>query len=242
MKKSNSFFSIFVLSNLLLLTACTNETVQNNDIQSRKFDLNTIDFPANTTNAFDFVGKMHNEILYAYYLIPGQPSDIAGIYARIDSIATNRLGLQNLGATSYRLPDFEKIDYIVTTEITSATDVISNSDLSPSAKMSLSNFVSAISAFSTSDDTYEVIYQFIIDYEAAVMADPDFDAQDRELILTVSSVARYSMYANRKRPKKNTDPDWDILVSNIIASVEGAGAGPDDAFVYGLVAGIIANP
>ena len=37
------------------------------------------------------------------------------------------------------------------------------------------------------------------------------------------------------------DPDWDVLVSNIIGSVEGASENYATAVMYGLVLGILEN-
>lgn len=37
------------------------------------------------------------------------------------------------------------------------------------------------------------------------------------------------------------DPDWDVLISNIIAATEGVSESQATAVMYGLVAGIVEN-
>lgn len=54
-------------------------------------------------------------------------------------------------------------------------------------------------------------------------------------------MARHSAYMARKKPKKNTDPDWTILVVNIVAAADGAENGMAKSVTEGLVGGITSN-
>jgi hypothetical protein len=88
-----------------------------------------------------------------------------------------------------------------------------------------------------SDDLYEKV----IDYETTVLQNSGFTANDKRVILTTTSITRHSSYLARKKPKKNTDPDWTILIGNIVAAVDGAEDGAANAVVAALVAGIAQN-
>lgn len=242
MKKSNPFFSILIfLFSIQLFFSCSSETGVEIE-EEVVFHSKHIEQPANAANVYDVAGLLHNEILYSYSAEKKPRHGLAAVATCIDSLARASENFRPLMTVAYVSPDLEKIDFILSHKITCVSSIISSTDLSVSAKTSLSNFISAVLAFSDSQEDYALIYDFIIDYETDVIADVRFDSRDKEVLLTLSSVARYSTYAKKKRPKKNMDPDWDILISNIIASTEGSSYGAAEAIIYGLVAGIVENP
>ena len=87
----------------------------------------------------------------------------------------------------------------------------------------------------------DVLSDFVIKYENAVIANPAFTTNDKKVMLITTSIARHSTYMARKKPKKNTDPDWIIFVGNIIAGTEGSEDGAAKAVTMALVTGIAQN-
>ena len=248
MKKSNLLFKIFVfllLSSFFVYLSCSKESTlaeeKTADLTKGTFARNNHLLPSHAANIYDHVGVMHNDLLYSYYSSSRLPQNLGGILNRLDSIAQQHVDFGTLTAHGYEAPDLERVNYILTHKINCATDVLLQLDVSVDAKTSLSNFMSAVLSFSTTNDDYGVIYAFIVDYEIEVMHSVQFDTADKEVLLTFSSIARHSLYAKKKRPKKNMDPDWDVLISNIIASSEGLDSGAASAVMYGLVAGIAEN-
>ena len=249
MKKCNPVFRIlvcFLFCTSFLFFSCSDDTPQNEGQADagvastlRAKGIETL--PANPANTYDYVGKLHNELLYTYYQSRRQPNDFASVMERLDSLAWNHLNFIRLAADGYSVPDTVKINSILERQITVATDVIALSKLSVSAKSSLSTFISSIYAFSTTEDDYEVIYSYLVAYESDVLHNVSYSITDKAVLLSLSSIARHSAYAKKKRPKKNMDPDWDVLVSNIIASTEGASESLATAVMYGLLAGIVEN-
>lgn len=246
MKKSNSLFRIFVfllLSSSFAFFSCSSESteVQTANLTSDTLAKRNNQLPAHSANVYDHVGVLHNELLSSYYNTSQLPDNLRDIMNRLDSVAQEHEDFGNLAIHGYEAPDLVRVNYILTHQITCTTDVISKLDVSVDAKTSLSNFISAVLSFSTTEDDYGVIYAFIVEYELDVIRSVQFNTADKEVLLTLSSIARHSLYAKKKRPKKNMDPDWDVLISNIIASTEGVDSGAASAVMYGLAAGIAEN-
>lgn len=249
MKKFNPIFRNLVcllLCGFFLFQSCSND----NFIKETPKELNTYskfqsrertEVPANPANSYDYVGQLHNEILYSFYKQPPKKQNFISVMQRLDSIISKNDAFIDIAASGYTAPDSLKVNYILTHKIICATEVVARSGITLSAKSSLSNFISAVIALSVNEEDYEVIYSYIVSYESDVMLEPIFNTKDREVLLSVASVARYSTYAKRKRPKRNMDPDWDVLVSNIIGTVEGASENYATAVMYGLVLGILEN-
>ncbi len=245
MKNTHSISKILAAFLVLsFLISCTNDTEfkpQENQDKNLAFKSN-LSGPDHSANTYDNVGKIHNEILTAYFLGKNLPHTTNAIRHRVDSIANSNTAFILLTPHHYQYPESSKLHYILEQKITCATDIITGIDISISAKSSLSNFISAMFAYSNSHDEYPLIYDFIIDYETGIIDSKLYSDRDKEVLLVVTSIARHSMYAKKKRPKKNMDPDWDFLVGNIIASTEGARFGRKEAIILSLTAGIAENP
>ena len=59
--------------------------------------------------------------------------------------------------------------------------------------------------------------------------------------MTSTSILRFSAYRAKKKPKKNTDPDWLIWVTHVYGAEEGAEENEAKAIVTALVTGIVSN-
>lgn len=246
MKKSNLFLtrlSLIFCTSFFMLFSCTNdsESKENEVVSAMSAYRTTSELPANSANIYDVYGSIQYDLLLAYYQTEAQPVALLAIANRIDSIANSNSDFQGVKDAGYERPNLTRIEYILSTKITCATGIISGMPISIQAKSSLSNFVSAVLDFSNHEEDYAVIYDYIVSYESEVMKDSLLDSNDQKILLTVSSIARYATYAKKKRPKKNMDPDWDVLVSCILSSAEGANFGAAEAIVYGLVAGVAEN-
>jgi len=91
------------------------------------------------------------------------------------------------------------------------------------------------------EDDYEVIYNYIVAYETIVLKSTSFTESDKRVALITTSVARHSAYYRKKRPKKNKDPEWDLMVGNIIAATDGAATGIQESVMRALIVGIAQN-
>ncbi len=174
----------------------------------------TVIDPANAANPYDTAGLLHNEILDILDEAAFNSLSIEEITILIDSLSAvhpELMLLPNDPAVSSRSSE---IIWILNTN-DPASDVLGAASLGTSAKASFLAFLNSL--LSASDSSYEDIHPIIVSYEASVISSNLFSAVDKRIILTASSVARYSL-----AKKKRKDEDWDTSVTNIVAAASGA--------------------
>ena len=88
---------------------------------------------------------------------------------------------------------------------------------------------------------YEIVYQFIIAYETGIIANGDYDAHDKRIILTTTSITRYAFYFAKTHRRKPRDRDWDISWGNIIGGTEGSSESTAKAITMATVIGVMTN-
>lgn len=210
----------------LLIISCTTDTIDNADtvdsrISGKKSEkgarlMQTLS-PENPENVYDYAGKLHNDLLETYLAGNYQYSTIAQISEQVEAIVAmnNDVALLNLETSVPINP--EEIQAIVNNPGAKLGDAIANSSMTSAAKISLSSFMNA--ALLWKSEEYGAIYQSIISYESAVMANTEFSGEDKRIILTTSSIARYSLYYDKKPPY---DEDWGTSVGNRVGGVSGA--------------------
>ncbi|MBZ4036708.1 hypothetical protein K6T82_18200 [Flavobacterium sp. 17A] len=170
--------------------------------------------PANTANPYDSAGMIHNEILEILADTDFNSTSVEEITVLIDSVsaAHPELMLSTVDSTlSSRVLEI--------TGIINSSDPVSNilgvSSLGTLAKTSFTAFLNSL--LLASDSPYSDIHPIIVSYEASVLSSLAFSADEKRIILTASSVARYSV-----AEKKRKDKDWETSVTNIVAAVSGA--------------------
>ncbi|MFC0779961.1 hypothetical protein, partial [Flavobacterium sp. HJSW_4] len=87
-------------------------------------------------------------------------------------------------------------------------EIIDDSDLSIAVKTNLNAFVADL--INRQQDDYDEVYEHIVSYEAAVVVDSILEEDEKDTILKVSSISRYSLYAEARQ----RDPDWQTSVTN----------------------------
>jgi len=199
------------------------------------------EMPANSDNPFENVGHVYDEMLTAYYASGALPTGIAAITANVKTVGDATAGYSALKGSSYRDVQQEWISYIISHPTTCIADIVNGTGLSASAKISLAAFISNVDVMSHKETDFLPIYNFICDYETAILANPLLTAKDKKIILTVTSISRYSLSKAKKRPKKNTDPDWTVFIGNLTAGTYGGDNDAAEAIATALVTGIAQN-
>ena len=241
-KSRSSLFSIPVFLLLLSCSSNESETIDSHSGGSTVLAQRHKDtMPFNTANAYDSAGQLHNELLSSYYENSSLPSSISGIIALTESTGSNNSSFNALKTSSYDAADANRISYLLGHPATNIQNVLQASELGATAKSSLNGFITTVLDYVADEERPEVLYDFIIDYEDSVLDHPQMSAKEKEIILITTSIARHSAHFRKKRPKKNTDPDWDWLTLNIIGAVEGAGEGKAQAISTALACGIVEN-
>jgi len=209
----------------LLTIACTDdssteitETAQEFKGVKKKVGIS----PRNTANPYDLAGSAHNDILDIIDDTSINSYSIEDIAAVIDSISALNPDLALFPNDTTVSSKLSEITWIVN-DNDAITEVLTTSTLGNSAKSSLTSFVNSL--LLATDDPYEDIYAMIVGYETNVINSTGFTSEEKQILLTTTSVVRYSVYR-----KKREDKDWDTSVGNIAATVSGA----EEGLVLGL--------
>lgn len=230
---------------LTILTFFTSCTIDNNAVQQgaiKTMKNRTVNvLPGNNNNPYDEAGWLHNELFESYYASGNLATSVSGIANRIEAIADVNTGFKAIKTSTYHTVSVERVQYLLDHKNTCVADIISASSLTAKARLSLTSFINSFAIVFDSETNCDVLYRFVVDYEKEVLNDSLITAKDKQIILTTTSIARHSGYLAKKKPKKNTDPDWTILIVNVIGATDGAEYGSAESLVEGLVGGIAQN-
>lgn len=230
---------------LIILTffaSCNNDTdiVPQGETNNANRTTNEL-LPINNYNPYDEAGQLHDELFETYYASENLPSSISEIANRVETIANNNIRFNGIKSSTYHAVSSERVQYILDHQSTCVTDVISASSMTAKAKLSLSTFINSLIVVFDTETNCDVLYQFVADYETIIINDSLLTSKDKQIMLTTTSIARHSAYLAKKKPKKNTDPDWTVLVTNVIAATDGAAYGMAESVTEALVTGIAQN-
>lgn len=233
-----------IYSCLLILpfvVACTNESTDETITAKRNLtaketpDIIVSSLPANNANPYDQAGKIHNEIWTAYGST-ATPATMQAIVDRVETLANSNAAFVAL-LPSYHPVSPLRLQYILDNPSTSFGETLNASGLSAAAQQSLKNFADGLLPICAGDALYGEIYNYITAYEAGIVNDKLMLDTEKKVILTTTSIIRYAAF-NRKRPKKNTDLDWEINVTHLTGGVDGSGVGTAESITSALSLGI----
>ena len=228
------------MSTGLLSCSSDNETTNSENVNAISAKRVTT-LPGNDANPHDEVGWLYNELFDTYYTNGNLGDSVSQIATQVQTIADANTSFNSIKGSPYHNVSSTRVQYLLDHPTTCVTDVISASSMSTVGKSSLANFINFFIVFLGTESDCDVIYQKVVAYENEVLLNTSLTEKDKQIIFTTTSVIRHSAYRARKKPKKNTDPDWDIFIGNIIASTEGAEYGSAEAATMALVTGIAQN-
>ncbi|PZV24001.1 MAG: hypothetical protein DCF12_17960 [Snowella sp.] len=232
-------FYYFYLAMALFLISCDSSmNEQDSTANHYKTSETKEELPFNSANPFDGAGTIHNELLTSYYNHYPQPTETESIIALFYEKAKAHSFFSTMSSSPI-LPS--ELNMLLKQPNIALQDFLESSNLSEKAKTSLNIYIEALLDYADSSDDYAVIYDYITNYEHTIAADSLYSSIDKATILTITSITRHSVYMKKKRPKKNTDPDWNWLTTNIVGATAGANGDSQKAIYTALVAGIIEN-
>jgi hypothetical protein len=170
--------------------------------------------PGNSANPFDIAGSMYYEILDIIGETDFNSQSIQQIAIVVDSVSAAHPELMPLSSNSTLSGRLSELTLIINNE-NAIDDVLAACTMDVSARANFITFVNSLPLVAA--DPYEDIHSVIVSYEAGVLANTGFSDEDKRIILTATSVARYSAYE-----KKRKDKDWETNVTSIAATVCGA--------------------
>lgn len=197
--------------------------------------------PAYNANPHDNAGRIYDELFDAYYDGTSRTKEVDTVIAAVESIAKANTSFIGINGSVYLPLSTERVQYLADRSNGDIAAIVGTSGLSAAAKVSFSNFLISIVALYHSETDALTMYSAVIKYEETVLNSNLLTANDRRVILTTTSIIRYSSSRAKKKPKKNTDPYWIIFVGHVFGTEEGAEENEAKAIIEGLVTGIVSN-
>ncbi len=229
------------LSILAFMASCTAEE---NGVEHqpafRKLYSKTIQYPSNPSNPYDSTGAVYLDLLHLYYEKKTNAENLNTLLPAVESTAFDYPGFIPF-YSDYTSPDLLTISSIINDPQRTMENLVANSGLSLKAQLSWYNFTDAVISYIEEDLDYSTLHQYITTHETEWGLDFTYTATDKQLLLVSSSIIRHSIFAKSKKPKKNTDPEWDLMIGNFTAAMEGAKYSKGTAIIYALVTGIAQN-
>lgn len=195
--------------------------------------------PGNSLNTNDYVGQVYSELLAEFYNSTALLFTLDSVSKRVTLLANANQNFISFSGSPYLFSSKNKVTYLLANGSTAET--IGSSLETAEAKQRLSTFISSLLNLYATEEEYAVLHSFIVSFEHEVLEAQDIVASDKKIILTTTSIIRYSFYQRKKKPKKNTDPEWDLMVWSILGSVAGATESTEDAIVLSLICGIVST-
>jgi hypothetical protein len=226
MKNVNlTFAGLFFVA---LLCSCSSEDsldISNHSTQESSATSRFSAFsPDNKLNPNDYAGESYRSLLSDYQSGNYSPESLAEVGAVVDALrGTPTLTVMSLDATT----DAFLSNIIQSPEATFVT-ILQQSGLSQDAKNILSDFVEGFDALEAKP--FDEIYSDIVSLESTISGLNSLTANDRTVLLTVTSITRHS-FSN----KCCEDTDWKTSVGNIVAATAGALVNSDLAVRYALI-------
>lgn len=211
-----------------LLSSCNNEELTSSKHQ---FKIATLSIG---TNLYDEVGELHNVLFDLYSSPANSPETIESIATEVNQLISN---YTNLPQTTIPIDSLfsDKLEQFIHYPQQSLDTIVSQIGLSTLAKSKLLNLIE-ITSGATTTDINEALLE-VVAFEEQILSDTILSLGEKEIILTVSSIAKYSLYDNGDRK----DKDWDLSVGNIVATIYGAANSSQDALLFALTSKIYLN-
>jgi hypothetical protein len=202
-------FLVCIVLPFLVISCSTdsdfNNSERTNSIATEKSSNSKI--PENQANPFDAKGKKYYELLDIYLSNNGVPNSIAEISNQIQFVPMNlnSVGYPKRINISISL---EEITGIAEAPLDNLAEIVGTSFLSAEAKGVLMDFIKSLIDYKEFE--YNAIYDHIVSYETAVTDNTLLNENEKEILLCITTLSRYSLYAE----SKHKDRDWEISVGN----------------------------
>ncbi|MDI5887408.1 hypothetical protein [Flavobacterium yafengii] len=230
MKKFYSGISTLIcFSFLFVLDSCTTDSsIVSSDTPERIGSNKEIlyynskkanEMPTNTENPYDSDGRMYYE-LFKNYGSDGLQDARSSVSSPVASLACTKTSFNKMQKKDNNSATVAKGANVISANTISFSDIISNSNMTAAGKLSLIDFIHSFLFLFKQENSYAVLYDFVVQYETSILIDPILTETDRQIILTTASFARHSTYETRTESTAIIDPDWRILVGHLIGDIE----------------------
>jgi|GEM_PF-930796 len=243
-------FYLCILS-LFLLYSCDETTDLESKSQTPSNSLLThrttgeamyFDLPINQNNPYDYVGQLHYELYQDYY--GTQPDSLLSfeqVLYNVEVLANKNSNFNSIAGINYSFSNVMVLEQLLGCKTSCLDTVLAESSLSFIAQDETKDFFENFNVLFEKNLESEPVLEYIIQFENEIIRSSTLSVSDKSIILSATSIARYSTYESKRRPKKNTDPDWDSLITSLYGAFLGDENSVGDRIVASLVCGIKTN-
>ena len=182
----------------------------------------------NAKNQYDYIGKIHNEVILEYLKQNTQPNlSIEEILNKVKPVILNNQSYKSKFGLAYSGLTETQIKQYMPDVANNFKNLIDNQNLSSDCKLLLNELMDNIS----SSQNYNAIYNYVIVFENTVI-NSNLSNSEKQIILCSSSVARYSSFLWFViDPKTNNSHSaarfhWWSVLADVAGGVLGSGGGP----------------
>ena len=162
---------------------------------------------SNTKNKFDYVGKLHNEIVDTYLKNNFSYQNSEELCNQINEIASkNNNFISIVGSDNFKA-DSKTIDLGINDFKNYFKNIINNQPMSENGKQNSQKLVNYLfeSGFSSNKVSYQELFDYIVSFENEIIISKNLTDLDKQVLLSSSSVARYSLYFWNNHFKNNNE-------------------------------------
>lgn len=190
---------------------------------------------ANELNPYDVAGSINTDLYNAYEQRHIMNYTLGSIIDTLVVLGNGDSRFSSLSPISYQFNQWSLLDELVVPNDSILRSVINDAVSDSNLRESFHDFIFEITANCIAEESQAAIYAKITAFEADVVGDTGASENDKEVVLTTTSILRQCVCRVRKRAKKNTDRDWDLMITTMRASVEGSTRSKQDAIILTLV-------
>lgn len=201
------FLLCFVLSFSFISCSTDTELSESQKTASLKNGNHNSVSPQNRANPFDSVGKQYYEALTLYRQQHQFPNSISEITAQIKFASKEITGSSLTGRNVIPFTD-EIVESIMDDPDNSMIAIVQGSTLSAGAKTTVVDFLQGL--ILQRDEEFNLLYNYVVSYESSILANTTLTTDEKDTILTIASISRYSLYSEAERK----DRDWETSVGS----------------------------
>lgn len=240
-------FYLCILS-IFLLFSCSEtsevdmlNSTQSNLLNTNKISSNDSAMPFNPANSYDYVGQLHYELYLEFYAQKNDSLTLSNVITKVETLANQNGSFKSHFTAPYSFQGVTAVSNLLACETLCIDTFLANSSLSNIAKNKMKTFLIDFNFHFDKNIESGPILDYIILFEDQIINSDDLLASDKAIILSTTSIARFSAYESKRRPKRNSDPDWDSLITNLLGNIVGSSNGIENGLTSSLVCGILTN-
>lgn len=224
-----------------LLVSCSQvelESIQPSQVSSEHISQayrGTEEPVVNENNPYDIAGLINAELYDTYDQRYVVNHTLDSIISRLVTLGHSDTRFAALSATTYQFNHWTLLEEIIISNDSVLQGAINGAISDSNLRFSFHNFIIDIAGDCVAEANDASIYNKILAYESDILDDVDISINDQEVVLTTTSILRQCVCRTRKRAKKNTDRDWDLMITTMGASVEGSMRSKQDAIILALI-------